>query len=498
MSGLLTSSGDGTVGQWTVATGEERRDLVLRHKQGASVTGLALAADGTTALTSCEDGHVRVWNVERAEVLRELAGPESSGLDPRPDSQGRVVQAVAVAPDGRLAVTVSPDEQLVRLWDLPTGEEVRFGRNGAADTPYLDFRSRGLLWSAAFSPDGTQLITVGGDMAQLWNVSRTVAPIHETQVFLPHGSVACASFSPDGHYVVTASWDTSARIWNTRTGKAELKLVGHTGPVNSAVFSPDGRYVLTASSDGTAAVWDARTAQRVQLLRGHRDAVQTAAFSSDGARIVTASHDATARIWDAATGEVLCVLEGHRYGVLCATFSADGQYVLTGGEDNTAILWDATSRQPRLVLAGHTAAVTCVAFSPDGKRALTGSDDFTAKLWDTQALDGGAGDSLTRSHRQAARPGSRSSQGSPHLEGSRPTGHFSYVLSGRSARPDRQPRRHRHPLARGTPVGRQRARPAGSQCDLPSVRIASKSGRLGEPTYRGNRDRRHHAPRDGK
>lgn len=392
---LLTASGDGTVGQWTVATGEERRDLVLRHKQGASVTSLALAADGTTAVTSCDDGRVRVWDVERAEIQRELVTPRwevaraeapDAGSASPPVERAPVVQSVAIAPDGRLATTVCADEQLVRLWDLPTGQEIRFGQDGKVQRPFLDFRGRSLLWSAVFSPDGTQLVTVGGDMAQLWNVSRTIPPTHETQVFLPHGSIAFASFSPDGHYVVTASWDASARIWNTRTGKAEVKLVGHTGAVNSAVFSPDGRCVLTASSDGTAAVWEARTGQCVQVLRGHRDAVQSAAFSPDGRRIVTASHDATARIWNAATGQVEGVLEGHRYRVLCAAFSADDRYVLTGGEDHTAILWNATNSLPRLVLAGHTAAVTSVALSPDGKRALTGSDDFTAKLWDTETL----------------------------------------------------------------------------------------------------------------
>jgi WD40 repeat protein/serine/threonine protein kinase len=373
---LLTASGDGTVGQWTVARGEERRDLVLRHQQGASVTGLAVSPDGRLALTSCDDGQIRVWDVDRAAVTRFLTPKSTDG-----NVRG-TAQSVSLSADGQFAASVSPEEQLVRLWDFATGEEICFPSGAASPKPFLDFQQRGLVWSASFSPDGSQLVTVGGDNARLWNISRTQPPDRESQVLIPHGSVACASFSPDGRYVVTGSWDNSARIWNARTGKAERKLEGHAGSVNSAVFSPDGRFVATGSSDGTAILWDAQSGKSLHAFRGHEDAVQSVAFSSDGKNILTASHDITARIWDVATHDVVCVLRGHSYGVLCARFSADARLVVTGGEDNTARVWDWRRGAQLVVLAGHTAAVSSVAFSPDGRRVLTGSDDFTAKLWD--------------------------------------------------------------------------------------------------------------------
>ena len=56
-----------------------------------------------------------------------------------------------------------------------------------------------------------------------------------------------AAFSPDGTRVVTASGDKTARVWNAATGKAIAVVSGHDSPVNSAAFSPDGARVVTAS-----------------------------------------------------------------------------------------------------------------------------------------------------------------------------------------------------------------------------------------------------------
>ncbi|HVS28919.1 MAG TPA: TIR domain-containing protein, partial [Solirubrobacteraceae bacterium] len=68
-----------------------------------------------------------------------------------------------------------------------------------------------------------------------------------------------AAFSPDGSRIVTASSDRTARAWNARTGRQETILRGHAALVESAAFSPDGSRVVTASVDGTARIWDART-----------------------------------------------------------------------------------------------------------------------------------------------------------------------------------------------------------------------------------------------
>lgn len=377
---LLTASDDKTVCQWDIRQLAENPDAVvpltdLNLKHPDSVVSLDLSADGRRAITAALDNKVRVWDLEAGKLLHELFVPDSP------------ISSAAISRDGRLGLSVHNEQRVVRVWNLETGQPLP-GDAAASQDVFLDFNQLGgLVWSARFSNDGGELLTVGGNEARMWNL-RPDIPARQTRElmsFSPHAAVASANFSPDGKWIVTASWDNSARIWNAETGLAERKLVGaHTGYVNSAVFSPNGEFVLTASDDRTAKLWNAQTGEVVHSFEGHAGRVRFAAFSPNGNLILTASDDKTARIWDRATGELQRELQGHEWGVLSAAFSGDGKMVVTGSDDNSARIWDATTGAVLLTLAGHTAAVTSVAFSPNGSRVLTASEDFTAKLWDAQ------------------------------------------------------------------------------------------------------------------
>src|SRR6516165_240161 len=169
-----------------------------------------------------------------------------------------------------------------------------------------------------------------------------------------HGAlVSSAAFSPDGSRVVTASWDGTARLWDIKTGAALATLAGHRGWVWKAAFSPDGRRIVTASADKTARVWDAATGALLATLSGHRGWVNSAAFSPDGSRIVTASEDDTARVWDAAAGTALLTLSGHSDAINGAAFSPDGTRIVTTSFDTTARVWDARTGAALGTLSGH-------------------------------------------------------------------------------------------------------------------------------------------------
>ena len=67
-------------------------------------------------------------------------------------------------------------------------------------------------------------------------------------------------FSPDGDYVLSGSDDTTARLWNIKTGREERVFEGHTGFINTALFNPDGHTMITGSDDDTIRLWNANTA----------------------------------------------------------------------------------------------------------------------------------------------------------------------------------------------------------------------------------------------
>jgi WD40 repeat protein len=115
--------------------------------------------------------------------------------------------------------------------------------------------------------------------------------------------VSGCAWSPDGTRLVSASRDNTLRIWNAKTGKSALTLLGHTNWVYGCAWSPDGARLVSASADHTLRIWDAQTGESVATLQGHTGSVESCAWSPDGKRIVSASDDGTIRTWHAATGQ---------------------------------------------------------------------------------------------------------------------------------------------------------------------------------------------------
>ena len=362
---LVSASGDHTCGQWEVQTGRELRGRILKHPRW--VSSLDVSSDGRRAITTSDDGFVRLWTLDSAEVLATYTAP--SGL----------LRFVEFSPDDTMAVATNWMTKTVHLWNLESAVDVRPAPANAST--WLDFNDvGGVVWSAVFAPHGRHLLSVGGNDARLWDIGSQ----REVVRFSPHGAVASADLSSDGKLLATGSWDHSAKIWDVGSGKAIRKLdAQHSGYVNSVEFSPDDTILLTGSDDNTARFWNVSTGEPLPVvLDGHEARVLQATYSPDGRSVLTVSGDRTARIWDASTGQTQQTLRGHKWGVLCGSFSPDGQRVITGSADQSAIIWNRDTGESVQTLAGHTARVTAVAFSPDGSRVLTGSQDNTIKLWD--------------------------------------------------------------------------------------------------------------------
>ena len=287
------------------------------------------------------------------------------------NGHGGEVTSAAFSPDGTRIVTASKDHT-ARIWDATTGAVL------------AKLEGRGYAFTfAAFSPDGARIVTASGDYtARLWDAKTGEA----LTVLNGHGGeVTSAAFSPDGTRIVTASKDHTARIWDATTGAFLIKLEGHGDYVSSVAFSPDGARIVTGSNDKTARIWDARTGAILPQVYSHDKFLTSAAFSPDGARVVTASGDWTANVWDVKTAKVLTRLKGHGKAVRCAAFSPDGARIVTASDDKTARIWDATTGAVLATLDGHTNSVVNAAFSPDGARIVTASDDKTARIWDATA-----------------------------------------------------------------------------------------------------------------
>jgi WD40 repeat protein len=106
----------------------------------------------------------------------------------------------------------------------------------------------------------------------------------QVKVFRGHeGQGASAAFSPKGNLLVTVAEDTTARIWDLRSGK-EILTLKHAGHVRSARFTPDGRHVFTVSASG-GRLWPVDP-MPTALARRSRDmsAAELERFEIEGAK----------------------------------------------------------------------------------------------------------------------------------------------------------------------------------------------------------------------
>ena len=109
---------------------------------------------------------------------------------------------------------------------------------------------------------------------------------------------------------------------------------GDSNSVNSMAISADGSRLASASDDSTARLWDSRTGACIGILRGHSGAVQSVIFSPDGQRLASTSR-ATLRLWNSWKGDHIVTLVCHSDLIFSVAFPPDGLWLASASQDGT-------------------------------------------------------------------------------------------------------------------------------------------------------------------
>ncbi|KAG1851858.1 WD40-repeat-containing domain protein [Suillus subalutaceus] len=88
--------------------------------------------------------------------------------------------------------------------------------------------------------------------------------------------------------------------WNTAKWEQIAVLVEHTFPVYAIAISPNGRILASASFDSTARLWNLDDGQPTSPSLQHARPVQYVSFSDDGKLLATGCSDQNAYTWDVA------------------------------------------------------------------------------------------------------------------------------------------------------------------------------------------------------
>jgi WD40 repeat protein/Flp pilus assembly protein TadD len=283
------------------------------------------------------------------------------------------LQDAAFSPDGTRVVTAS-DDGTARIWDAVTGKEIM--RLQA---------HKGVVPSVAFSPDGKVIATAAGKTVLLWDA----ATGSELAQFAHEKVLKSVRFSRDGRLIVTASkggvasiWDVAARkvVATYKTCSGDPCSNADTDELKYAELSFDGRLLVTASHTGVIRVWSVATSEQVAQFACDGIAWQ-ATFSPDGKTVVGAcGRGPAARIWDLETRKEIATFS-QQDGLSSVAFSADGRRLVTGSFDASARVWDVAAKAEIAVLRGHSSGVMSASFSLNGDRVVTASYDKTARIW---------------------------------------------------------------------------------------------------------------------
>lgn len=300
----------GYAGAIRIFENTDRSSSALLHEQ--SVGAVAFNPDGTLLTAATSHGA----DVYETAAVRKQARIPLGG-------QGGI-RAIAVSPDRR-QIVIGSDDGTVRMFDAPSGQQ-----------SFL-LRHRGIVLSAAFSPDGKYIATTGSND----NTARVSQASDGTEVFhTSHiGEVNALAFSPDGRYLATGSQDRFGRVFEVKTGREVWRSL-HDDPVLSVAFSPNGQYLATGTDGGYARVFEVpsgKVVSRLGLDSQGTVAVHSLAFSPDGIHLAAGGDDNLVRLFDFKNGNEVTRIAVSK-PVEALAYTPDGYQlysVASSGHDDT-------------------------------------------------------------------------------------------------------------------------------------------------------------------
>ncbi len=314
-----------------------------------------------------------------------LAAAGAAGAEPaRLAGHGGPIKGVAVAPDGRTALTASFD-YAVGLWDIAAHPPRRLA--------WLDGH-RAAVNAVAFLPDGG-ILSAGDDFAMLlWDretAGETGEPLHR---FEGHeGKILAIAVGPEGRIAATAGWDGRIGLWDVAARRPLGFLEGHASNVNDLAFSADGATLYSASYDGTVRAWDvAARAERATLV-AHGFGVNHLALHEAAGWLAYGAVDGAVRVLRLADGARLADLTADRRPILALALSADRTRLAVGdGEGHIMVIGTEDWEILRDFRAAARGPIWALAWA--GDRLLAGGIADEAAFWqvgaETPALFAGA------------------------------------------------------------------------------------------------------------
>ncbi|KAI1277645.1 quinon protein alcohol dehydrogenase-like superfamily [Xylaria sp. FL0933] len=331
-----------------------------------------LQFDDNMLATGSYDATIKIWNIEKGEVVRTL--------------QGHTMGIRALQFDDRMLVSGSLDGT-VKIWNWRTGACINtLNHQGGVITVHME-----------------------GDFLASGSMDRSIKIFNfKTQ----------QSFSLRGHTdwvnhvrldvtsrtLLSASDDCTVKMWDLDSRTCIKTYEGHIGQVQQVLAMPDdfefedesAREAETSSAASNRSVTPVRSpSPHSSSCQPDERAAYGPVFSNDPERplppryMLTGSLDATLRLWDTATGKSPRCFWGHVEGVW--GLAVDTLRYVSGANDATVKVWEPRTGKCERTFTGHSGPVTCVGLSDS--RFASGGEDGEVRMY---SFEGEPGECLAR------------------------------------------------------------------------------------------------------
>jgi eukaryotic-like serine/threonine-protein kinase len=274
------------------------------------ILSIALSANGQILASCSLDGTIKLWDVQKGNLLHTLS----------------LASSMALSADGRILASGSSNEE-ISLWNVQTGSHF--------STISFDYRR---VTSVALSADGRILASGSADgHGSLWN-TQTGEPLNSWSYLFLWGDNAVTSLalSADGMLLASGNRDRTIELVDTQTGSNQ-RYKSHKEAVTSLALSADGRMLASGSLDGTTKLWNAR---KGRLIRTIKNSTKNVSLNADGLILAIASYDdGTIKLWNTQTGKLLRTLTLRNGSVSSVALSADGRTLASGSSEGTVNIW---------------------------------------------------------------------------------------------------------------------------------------------------------------
>jgi WD40 repeat protein len=226
----VSASDDKTIKIWDSKKGEIIRTLT-GHKD--VVRAANFSPSGKYLLSASKDGYGYLWDVETGNKIDSF-------------STGAPLWYAQFSPDEKYFV-LTDDQGKAVVYNFETRKQYKVFNSGIGVIPYADF-----------SHDMSKLATAGWfGKSIVWDFvsgNELYTVTHDSTKIIPINS---CTFDNTDTYLLTAGADTVPRLWDANTGTQITTLLNeHTSSVQIATFNFDAKRILTASWDSTAKVWN--------------------------------------------------------------------------------------------------------------------------------------------------------------------------------------------------------------------------------------------------